>query len=718
MKQVLLDLKTGKIFVDEVPAPTLRRGGVLVKNYCSVISAGTELNLIKFAKRNIFLKAKERPDLAKKVFEKAKRDGWLTALQQAMRRLEKPMPLGYSSAGIVIKVSPDIVDIKPGDRVACAGAEYANHAEVVFVPKNLCVKIPDNVSFKHAAFTTLGAIAMQGIRNADIHIGENVAIIGLGLIGLLTIQIAKAAGCSVIGIDVNINKLKLAEELGANHTLLATEHNIEGKVNSLTNGFGVDATIITAATSSNMPIILAGKITREKGKVVVVGDVGLEIPREIYYKKELELVISRSYGPGRYNKLYEEKGVDYPIAYVRWTENRNMQAFLKLLSQGKINIDKLITHEYPVEKAEEAYKTLLKDKNRIAILIKYEIEKPVKTKVTLKHAVATPQKSNVVKIGVIGAGVHATATILPILSKLSNVDLIGIASATGLSAKKVAEKYKFKYATSDYNQIINDPNINAVLILTRNNLHAPLTIKALKAGKHVFVEKPLALTIDELNEIVETWKQTNKLLMVGYNRRYAPMTKKILMLLSNRKQPLIAIYRINAEKIPQDHWIYDPNEGGGRLISEACHFIDYIQYIAQSPITQIKTQILESPNQQDMLDNFIITLKLKDGSIGAIIYTCLGDRTLPKEYLEVHTENSTIILDNYRILQIMKNGKKTKVKTFLSQDKGHLIELKLFAACVMEGKRLEEEFKLATLSTLFTLKAKEVINKESVFESN
>jgi len=713
MKQVLLDLKTGKIFVDEVPAPALRRGGILVKNYYSVISAGTELNLIKFAKRNMLLKAKERPDLARKVFEKAKRDGWLTAFQQAMRRLEKPMPLGYSSAGKVIKVSSDIIDIKPGDRVACAGAEYASHAEVIFVPRNLCVKIPDNVSLKHAAFTTIGAIAMQGIRNADVHIGENVAVIGLGLIGLITLQIAKAAGCNVIGIDVNPNKLRLAKELGANYTLLAKESNIKEKIKTITSGFGVDATIITAATKSNIPIILAGNITRERGKVVVVGDVGLKIPRDTYYKKELSLVISRSYGPGRYDKLYEEKGIDYPIAYVRWTETRNMQAFLELLSQGKINIDKLITHELPLEKAEEAYKILQEDRKRIAIVLKYDAEKSLKTKVIIRKKPTTSRKLDKVRIGVIGAGIHASTTIIPILSKIPHVELIGIASATGLSAKKVAEKYKFKYATSDYNQIINDPDIDAIIILTQNSLHASLTIKALKAGKHVFVEKPLALTIHELKKIVEIWRQTNKIIMVGYNRRYAPMTQKIIETLSSRKQPLVALYRVNAEQIPSDHWIYDLKEGGGRLISEACHFIDYIQYIAQSPITRIFTQLIGQSNQHDITDNFIVNLILQDGSIGTVIYTCLGDKTLPKEYFEVHTENSTIILHNYRELKIIKDGKKNIMKTFLIQDKGHRNELKHFIESVMREGNLEKEFELAVISTLATLKAKEALNRKT-----
>lgn len=713
MKQVVLNLKDGGLTVEDVPIPTLKGSGVLVRNHYSVISAGTESGLVDLANKSLIGKARARPDLAMKVINKAKQDGPISAFQQAMGRLDKREPLGYSSAGTVISVSEDISGIKVGDRVACAGAGYANHADVAFVPKNLCVKVPDNVDLKNACFTTVGSIAMQGVRNADVRVGENVVVVGLGLIGLITVQILKASGCRVFGIDLDESKVKLAKELGADVALSRSTPNIEESVRQFSRGIGADVTIIAAATKSNDPVDFAGKITRERGKVVIVGLVGMDIPREEYYNKEIELRVSRSYGPGRYDRAYEEFGRDYPAPYVRWTENRNMQAFLDLLSMQKISMDPIISHEFAIEQAPDAYDIIKQRKPYLGIVLRYDTNREIEDKIVLKAPESKPFPSGTPVIGVIGAGIFATSTLLPNLSKIEGIKLKGLSAATGISCESVAKKYGFEYCTSDYHKIMEDPEINCVSIVTRNSLHAPLVIEALKHGKNVLVEKPLALNEEELEAVRAAWKEHGGLVMVGFNRRYSELGMKLRDFFKKRSQPMVALYRVNAESIPKDHWIYDNSEGGSRIITECCHFIDFLQFIIGSSPTEVYARKIEpeikSPEDNE---NVSITISFEDGSIGTIIYTTHGDSSLSKEHAEFFADGMAGVITDFKQLELVKGGKKEKIAKRMVTEKGHKNEFEKFLEMVKKGSS-EYDFEGNVLTTLVTLKAVESIQNGS-----
>jgi len=526
MKQIVLDLSTGETKIVDVPEPALRPGGVLVKNFYSVISIGTENTLVQFAKKNLIGKARDRPDLLKAFLDKAKKDGFLVAYQQAQRRLEKYLPLGYSSAGIVTGVADDVTEFKVGDRVACAGAEYAWHADKIFVPKNLLSKVPDDVDLKDAAFTTIASIALNGLRCVSPELGQTITVIGLGLLGLLSVQIAKASGCRVIGIDIDERKIKLAKELGVDLALVRSAEN-ETTIKNYTGGIGTDAVIITASTDSNDPVELAGKITRNRGKVSIIGAVGMNIPREDYYKKELSLVIPRSYGPGRYDRNYEEAGQDYPIDFVRWTISRNMNTILNLIREKKILPSKLITNVFSIDSAHEAYsKSENEDNLAIGLLIKYD-EQNAETVPKQAQLRPTESKRGSITCGVIGAGTYATSVAIPLLAKTDGLVLEAIATSSGLSAKSIADKYHIPKVFSDHSSLLENEPLDLVFIMTRNSTHASITIDALKKGKNVFVEKPLAVTLDEINEIEKAWIESNKIAMIGFNRRYAPFTKEI-----------------------------------------------------------------------------------------------------------------------------------------------------------------------------------------------
>lgn len=718
MKQVVLNLKSGDLTVEDVPIPTLKGSGVLVRNQYSVISAGTESSLVDLAEKSLIGKALARPDLAKKVINKAKQDGVLSAFQQAMGRLDQREPLGYSSAGTVIAVSEDIIDIKIGDRVACAGAGYANHADVDFIPRNLCVKLPDNVDFRDACFTTVGSIAMQGIRNADVKVGENVVVIGLGFIGLITLQILKASGCRVFGIDLDESKVNLALELGADAASSRKSANLEEKIIQFSRGIGADAVIITAAARSNDPVEFAGEITRERGKVVIVGAVGMDVPREPYYNKEIELRVSRSYGPGRYDRNYEEFGQDYPPAYVRWTENRNMQAFVDLLSMKKISLDKIITHEFAIDDAPDAYEIIEARKPYLGMVLKYDVEKELDDKIILRQRL-TPQdtKSKSVSgssdkpvVGVIGAGIFATSTLLPNLSKIKDIELKGLAAASGISAESTAKKYGFEFCTSDYNKIMSDPAINCVIIATRNSLHAPLVIEALKNNKNVLVEKPLAINEEELNAIIEAHNEYGGLVMVGFNRRYSELGVKLKDFFKNRTQPMVATYRVNAESIPMDHWIYDASEGGGRVITECCHFVDFMQYIiGSSPVEVYAKKIETEVKSPEDNENIIIILSFEDGSVGTVIYTTHGDSSFSKEHAEFFADGMAGVISDFRELELVQGGKRKKIVKRLAAEKGHKNELERFIKLTKEGG-INPLFEDNIITTFATLSAIESLN--------
>jgi predicted dehydrogenase/threonine dehydrogenase-like Zn-dependent dehydrogenase len=617
-----------------------------------------------------------------------------------MQRLDEPVPLGYSCAGEVIEVGHGASEFSKGGLVACAGGGYASHAEEVFVPKNLVVKIPDNVSTKEAAFVTLGAIALQGVRRAELTPGERVAVIGLGLLGQLTVQILNAYGFPVLGLDVSQNQVKKALKLGLQEGAVIGQDDVEKVASAFSNGQGVDAVIITAATKSNEPVELAGRICRDKGRVSAVGNIGLDIPRSIYYEKELDLRISRSYGPGRYDPNYEEKGIDYPIGYVRWTEKQNMEEFLRLISIGRVDVKLMITHTFKIEDALEAYKLILENPDKedfTGVLLEYDPAKEHKPTVALSRSEKRIPTSDVVNVGLIGGGNFAKGTILPNLKKLDRVHIKGIATATGRSAQDIARKYGCEYATTDYNKVLDDEDINLVIIATRHNLHAQITIEALKRSKNVHVEKPLALNIEELKAFIEAENSSQGRLMVGFNRRFAPQAIKAKERFSNRKTPLMIHYRVNAGYIPPDHWIHDPEEGGGRIIGEVCHFVDLLQFLTGAEPKMVYAAKVAGGANVIAEDNVNITIDFADGSTGTILYTALGDKSLPKEYIEIFGGGKAMSINNF------KSGKGFS----LSQDKGHYGEFRAFTEAILNGKPSPISVTELALTTLVTFKIHE-----------
>ncbi|HEU5402773.1 MAG TPA: bi-domain-containing oxidoreductase [Terriglobales bacterium] len=678
-------VRTGVSTVEEVPAPALTPGYVLVRNAASLVSAGTERMVIEFAEKNMLQKAKARPDLVRQVMDKARREGVLNTLDAVRSRLGQPLSLGYSSAGTVVGVGEGVTDIAVGDRVACSGMNYASHAEIVSVPRMLVTPIPsETVSFEDAAFTTVGAIALHGIRLAEVKLGETVAVIGLGLIGQLTVQMLKAAGCVVLGMDLDPERCRLAERNGCNATAPDGEE-FGSLIESRTMGRGADAVIITAASASSEPVELAGSIARAKAIVVAVGAVGTEIPRKPYYEKELDFRISRSYGPGRYDPEYEEKGHDYPVSYVRWTESRNMEAFLHFVADGKISLQPLVTHRFPIEQATEAYDLITGKKNEpfMGVLIRYLDEIDERRRIDLIPE--TPGKTEEpVRVGVLGAGLFAGQVLLPAMQKAGGIEFAGVCTATGGTGKHAASRFGFRYCTTDEAEIFHDESINTVLVATRHHLHARQVIAALQAGKHVFCEKPLCLSIEELAEVVRA-KSTasDQLLMVGYNRRFAPMAQELKRFLSDIRRPIAANYRINAGPIPAEHWTQDPAQGGGRILGEVCHFVDLLIFLTGSlPHAVFATALPASRNPQDSV---VVNLAFEDGSIGTVSYIAEGDKAFGKERIEVFGGGHVAVLDDFRTLELVNGGRRTTSKSALRQDKGHVGEWQAFSRAVREA---------------------------------
>ena len=683
MKQLLQNIKNGKSIVEDVPIPTPRTGQALVKTETSLVSAGTERMVVEFAEKSLVGKARSRPDLVKQVIDKARREGVLNTAQSALNRLDQPMALGYSSAGTIIALGNNTQGFKVGQRVACAGGGFAVHAEYAVVPRNLLTPIPDSVDFESAAFTTLGAIALHGFRLAEPQIGESVAVIGLGLVGLLAAQIATAAGCNVLGIDLDADRIALASSLGLES--VQREKAIDPSA-AFTSGRGFDVILICADTSSNDPVELAGVIARDKARVVATGAVGLDIPRKVYYEKELSFINSRSYGPGRYDSSYEEGGNDYPLGYVRWTEGRNFEAVVDLMAKDKLNVKPLITHRFPIEKATQAYEVITGKKKEpfLGVLLTYpeRAEKAENSKI-VRFNVPTFKRSNVITLGVLGAGNFANAILLPAIKKAGDIELIGIASSGGLHAQHSGKKFGFKYASSSDDEIINDPNINTVAILTQHDSHAELVVKALKAGKHVFVEKPLAIRPEQLTEIEQQLQITNYgLLTVGFNRRFAPLAQQLFTFYKDRTEPFHAHHRVNAGYLPLNHWTHDPESGGGRIIGEACHFVDFITFLVGAPPVSVTAHALPDDNKYRE-DNVSMTFTFPDGSIGVVDYLANGDKSVPKERVEVFCGGKVAVLDDFVSLQTVEDGKKKEERGV--QDKGWVNEWKVFAKTVREG---------------------------------
>jgi polar amino acid transport system substrate-binding protein len=707
MKQVLQNFRSGVLKVDEVPETICKSGGVLVENIASLISAGTEKMAVDLAQKSLVGKAKERPDLVRQVIGKVQKDGVASTFRTVMARLDTPLALGYSCAGVVREVGRGAEEFHVGDRVACAGMNYASHAEKVFVPKNLTVKIPDNVSFDEASFVTLGAIALHGVRTAEAKLGEAVAVIGLGLLGQITVMLLRASGCRVIGIDLDPHKTKLAIEHGADAAVLRGD-DVENAIAQFTSGCGVDAVVITAAADSNDPIELAGAIARDRAIVSMVGAVGMDIPRKVYYEKELQLRLSRSYGPGRYDAQYEEQGVDYPIAYVRWTERRNMQEFLRLIGAGAVRLDRLITHRFDISEAESAY-DIITGKNcqpYLGILLTYSSASAEKNKsnIFVLREACTVATDNIVSLGVIGAGNFAKAVLLPRLAKAAHLKLTGIATATGRNAKAIGEQYGFGFCTSDYRELLGSDNINTVLIATRHDSHARMTAEALREGKTVYVEKPLATTEEGLNQVIEAVAQTNGRVMVGFNRRFSSLATEMKQSFKDAG-PLSITYRVNAGAIPRESWIQN-QEGGGRVVGEVCHFVDFLQYLTDADPTEVFAYA--TATGAGLNDTLSLIIRFSDGSTGAINYFATGDKAFAKERVEVYGGGRVAVLGDFRALEIWSNGKSRVTKKF-QQDKGFDQEIAAFIEAARTGARMPISFRSLALTTLVTLRIEEAL---------
>lgn len=741
MDQLTQNKKSGKMEILDVPFPALAAGKILVRTNYSVISAGTEGSAVRDARRGYIGKARARQKEVKQIIDSVMDQGLSKTYKRVMNKLDAQSSLGYSCAGEVVDVGAGVDGFQIGDRVACGGGDAA-HAEVVSVPTNLCARIPEDVDFKHAAFAIIASIAMQGIRRADLRLGENCVVIGLGLIGQLTMQMLNAAGILSVGIDIDERQVELAKVCGACLALERSRPDLAEIINNFTQGHGADAVIITAGTNSLDPVELAGALCRKKGKVVVVGAVPTGFSRPNYYKKELDLRMSCSYGPGRYDAQYEEKGIDYPIGYVRWTENRNMQAYLQLLKDKKLDIENLITHEFDFKKAPEAYQMILnKNEHFCGIVLKYDHEKPIEKTVAFNEV--ENYAANEPNVGFIGAGSFAQNSLLPVVKKYAN--MIGVATAHGNTAVNIARKYGFGFATGDADEIIQNENINTIFIATRHDFHAEYVLKALQNRKNVFVEKPLCLTEEELEEIklatdprrlTQTFfsadsaeeKQSSPMgnkassgdssslssnhlnlatsprLMLGFNRRFAPHIQQIAKLLT-KAAPKAINYRINAGAVPVDHWVHDKDVGGGRIIGEVCHFVDLVMFLAGAKITAISANVMQEPN--NLLDTVVINLSFNNGSIANISYFSNGNKKLEKEYLEVFSNGQVAIIDDFKKLKIYSN--KVSQSKLSSQDKGHFEEVKQFLQCIKEGRPSPISFEDIYLSSLATFKILESI---------
>lgn len=703
MKQVLQNLKTGQTIVADVPIPTPQAGEVQIRTAASLVSAGTERMLVSFAEKSLVGKARSRPDLVRQVIDKARREGPLTTLEAAFNRLDQPMPLGYSSAGTITALGEDVQGLRVGQRVACAGGNYAVHAEYACVPVNLVAPLSDNVDFDSAAFTTLGAIALHGFRLAGAQLGERVAVIGLGLLGLLAVELAQAAGCSIFGVDLSPERVALARDLGAQ---AVGRDGAEEAALAFSHGRGCDAVLICADTASDDPVTLAGAIARDRARVVAVGAVGLNIPRKVYYEKELTFLNSRSYGPGRYDPGYEEGGRDYPIGYVRWTEGRNLEAVADLLANRRLDLHPLISHRFPIEQAPQAYELITGKLKQpfLGVLLTYgaaEAESSTAEAVTGKvdavgaapAAIAassangprSTRPAGPVGVGVLGAGNFATAVMLPALKSIPAVKLVGIASASGMSARHAASKFGFAYAESDAARLLSDPAVEALAILTRHNLHAPQVLAALAAGKHVFCEKPLALSLEELDQIQAALAQPGSpLLTVGFNRRFAPLAVQMAGFFRGRSEPLLMHYRVNAGYIPLNHWTHDLEQGGGRIIGEGCHFIDLLASLVGAPPVSVSAHgLLDRGRYRE--DNVHLAFSFPDGSLGTVDYIANGDKSFPKERVEVFGGGKAAALDDFRSLELAGNDRRQVFRSRLRQDKGHRAEWVAFAAAIQAG---------------------------------
>ncbi len=685
MKQVIVR-KTG-VVVEDVPAPALDDNSVLVETAYSLISVGTEMSNVAATQKSLVRQALEQPQKVLKVVEIAQREGVSRTIAKIRGLTEGGSATGYSCSGVVLQVGRNVTGIRPGMRVACAGAGRANHAEIVSVPRNLVAEVPEGCGMADAASVTLGAIALQGVRRADPRLGEIVAVIGLGLLGQITVQLLKAAGCRVIGVDLDPRRIELAKSFGMEAGLTVAEDDVLTMVKHWSGGQGADSVIITAASSSDEIVQQAMEMCRKKGRVVVVGAVGLGLKRSPFYEKEIDFLISSSYGPGRYDARYELEGQDYPYAYVRWTENRNMQAFLSLVAEGRVNVKALIERQYDVSQAPQAYAELQTAPTKpLGVLLTYKTEaastaRKLETKVSLKPAA----KLGRIGVAVVGAGGFAQGMHLPNLQKLSSLyHLCAVVSATGHNAKAVAQQFNAEYATTSYEEVLADPNVDMALICTRHHLHASQAIAAARAGKAILLEKPMALNKAELDELAAVLKETGVPFIVGYNRRFSAYAAEARRHTAKRVNPLFMRYRMNAGFIPLSHWVHGP-EGGGRITGEACHIVDLFTSFTESAIVSVSASRLQpATGSISAADNVTATLKYEDGSVAVLDYFAVGSKQFPKENLEIHFDEKTIVIDDYKSIR----GWGVNVKPISSRisEKGHIQELEAFHREMAAGK--------------------------------
>ena len=673
MKQIIQNMKSGETILTEVPAPGIQAGQVLIRTRKSLVSLGTERMLVEFGKANLLQKARQQPDKVKMVLDKIKTDGLMPTVDAVFKKLDQPLALGYSNVGEVIGIGEGVKDFKIGDRVLSNGS----HAEFVSVPQNLVAHIPENISDNEAAFTVIGAIGLQGIRLTKPQLGETVVVTGLGLIGLVTADLLKANGCNVIGIDFDDKKIKLAESRGIKTINISKGLDPVSTVLSLTNNIGADAVIITASAKNNEIISQAARMSRQRGRITLVGVIGLNLSRAEFYKKELTFQVSCSYGPGRYDNDYEGKGIDYPLPFVRWTEKRNFEAVLSAISNKQIDVKPLISEIVPLDEYGKVYNNIVASKS-IASILEYHVDAKYSSCVKIEsNRFLASEKA----IAIAGTGNFTKMTMLPALQKC-NANIKTVVSARGLSGSTEAKKYEIPVSSSDYKDILSDSDVDMVLIATRHNLHASMVIEALEAGKHVFVEKPLALNKNELQCIIEAHQKSQKTVTVGFNRRFSPHIIKIKELLGEKPVPMNIIATMNAGEIPADVWVHDMLEGGGRIIGEACHFIDLLTFLTGSMVKAVCMSGLGNTPQENS-DNAIIIVKYENGSQGVINYFANGNKGCSKERLEVYSSGKVLILDNFRELKAygFKNFKQLKTKL----DKGHNEQFKLLTKSLKNG---------------------------------
>ncbi|MDB4665618.1 bi-domain-containing oxidoreductase [bacterium] len=736
MKQIIQSFKNGELWLAEVPVPACKSGGAVVRTRASFVSAGTERMLVDFAKKNIVGKALQMPNQVQKVIRKMKSEGILETLEKVKAKLDQPIPLGYSCAGVIEELGHAMRGYSVGDRVTCGGAGYANHADYNYVPKNLMVKIPDGVSFEDASCATVGSIAMQGVRQCDLRLGEQVCVMGLGLLGLLAVQMLKASGCRVIGFDPNPQRCQDAIDLGAD---TAVSSDLVAAADQFSQGMGMDAVLITAATKSNEPVTVAGEIARMKAKVVVTGVVGMDLPRDEYYKKELDFKLSLSYGPGRYDSSYEEGGVDYPYGYVRWTEQRNISSFLDLVATGAVTPSKLVTHRFDITDALDAYDLLLgkAEEPYLGIVLNYSEKESnaLQSARQITQANTGGVKTSEVNVGFIGAGNFTKAVLFPELKKMPEINLKTLCTATGMNAGETAKKEGFEIASTDYEAMLRDKGINTVFVTTQHNSHAKFICEALEAGKHVFVEKPLAITQAQLEQLKSTVLSLSgspkgdglsgessslsegsssedsdlnstgvPVLMAGFNRRFSPHAELLQKYFSKRTTPIFMSYRINAGIIPPDVWIQDPAIGGGRIIGEGCHFIDFTSFIIGQNVVEVQAQCVGTDNAGLVAeDNVSINLKYADGSVANILYVALGSPDIAKERCEIYANESVAVMENF--CKTTCSGKLGKEKLKGKQAKGFAEELEAFASAVKSGDSSPISFEslINTTETCFAI---------------